>query len=73
MLKSNTQLDHVNCCLELLLSIKFAICRNENKQAPQKENPVEDTVTVSLREYQMTKEVVEDMQIKNKLKLKEKG
>ena len=68
---SNTQLDQVNCCcLKLLLLIKFAMHSIENKHAQQEETSVEDTVTVSLREYQMMQEALEVMERKKSLKLK---
>ena len=44
----------------------------ENEHAPQEETPVEDTVTVSLREYQMMKEALEDMKRKNTAEIKGK-
>ena len=44
----------------------------ENEHAPQEETPVEDTVTVSLREYQMMKKALEDMKRKNTAEIKGK-
>ena len=70
---ANTQLDQVNCCcVELLLFIKFTKHRNKNEQVAQEETPVEDTVTLSMAEYQKMKEAIEDIDKKIKAKIKGK-
>ena len=54
------------------MPIKLTYHSIENQQASQEETPVEDTVTVSLREYQMMKEALEDMKRKNTAEIKGK-
>ena len=46
--------------------------RIENKQAAQNETPIENTVTVSLGEYQFMKEALEYMKKKNTAEIKAK-
>ena len=48
------------------MPIKLTYHSIENQQASQEETPVEDTVTVSLREYQTMKEALKNMGIKKK-------
>ena len=46
--------------------------RNESKQIPLEETPAEDTVTITLGEYQEMKEALEDLKERETQKSEEK-
>ena len=59
----NRQYNQVNCCcVKLHLLMKLTMQSNENKRVPQEKTPVEDSITVSLEEYQKMKDVLEYME-----------